>query len=261
MRFKKKLTNNILNPMNASNLGTSIGEVINYYPEHNCADIFVTMLGDAEGSTIEKVPIQITSQGIRMPSLKNGDVVYVAFNNNSIFQPKIIGFADENYMMNTWEKQKHIKQGYLVPSSSPEEGTVKVPSCDTWLSEDKELFTSTTYMNLSPVSDSLKSLEELGHFKENEVALINPNSTSIIKVRDDGTIEVFAKDNTGIKVNSVTKTIEILGDFSTKSKNWSVLSNNINIISNDTLTVTTKKLNVTVDEFTLNGRRIDGKRL
>lgn len=45
-----------------------------------------------------------------------------------------------------------------------------------------------------------------------EVALIHPTNSSIVKIRDNGMIDVFVSGNNGIRIDPETKTINLMGN-------------------------------------------------
>lgn len=71
--------------------------------------------------------------------------------------------------------------------------------------------------------------------KEREVALKHPETQALVKLTDDGFVDIFADDQLGIRLDPSTKSITLFGD-------------NINILA--------QKFNIktTPDGFTWNGR-------
>jgi hypothetical protein len=131
MKFRDSLIQNVINPETKTKLSNAMGQIVRYNYGHNVADVsVVTSTGSA--TVLKDVPIQLTGTGFHQSDFQEGDSVYIQFNNNSIFQPKITGKADEFYATNTREKEFHPRQGELCVSQEKLEGEVS-PSSDTWI--------------------------------------------------------------------------------------------------------------------------------
>ena len=90
-----------------------------------------------------------------------------------------------------------------------------------------------------------------GNFNGQDIGIYNPVSSSVIKIADNGVINIFVETNTGIKIDPTNKTIEILGNnVCTKTENWSVITNSINIKASDKITITARELELNVDTIT-----------
>lgn len=252
MNFKKELIDNIIDPNDVSKLSNAIGQVVTYSREYNKASVFVKGINGKESITLKNVPIQLSGVGVHSAALEEGDMVYVQFNNNSIFQPKIIGFADERYSVNTKKKEKHTRKGALISSVKEIKGDIN-PSSERWIDVNNKNDKYVSYRYSNPIEDISKSISEKGYFNNSEVGLYNPVSSSIIKLKDDGVIDIFTSTNVGVRINPSNRTIEMFGDVSTKSNNWSVLSNNIEVTASEKLSIKAKEIDVTSDKITVNG--------
>lgn len=254
MRFKNQLLDNVVTPNLNNRLSTAKGQVTSYNSENNTASIFIKNIDGLDNYTLTDVPVQLSGVGLRSKPLSVGDSVYVQFNNNSIFQPKIVGFADEFYRINTRKKEKHLRKGTLITNEKELEIDI-TPSSERWLDYDSNLFKYNKYRYENPVKDVSILMSEQGFFKDNEIALYNPKSSSVVKVKDNGIIDIFVSTNIGIRVNPTSKQIEIFGDLSTNSDKWSVLSNNINIKSYGELSIECEDLNIKSKNIEVNGEK------
>jgi hypothetical protein len=233
------------------------GQVISYNETHNLADVYVPALVDGTGINLKDVPVQIAGNGLHQSSLKRGDNVYIQFNNGSIFQPKILGKSDELYATHTRKDETHLRKGELAVSQELEEGDI-TSSSSTWLDTTNEnIFKYESYRTASGINNVSNKMMDKGQFNNQEVGLYNPKSSSIVKIKDDGEIDIFISTNIGIRVNPSNKTIEILGDVTTKSNNWSVLSNNVEIQAKDKIILKAATIDLQTDSLTKNGESID----
>ena len=60
--------------------------------------------------------------------------------------------------------------------------------------------------------DYQEEFDKRRRIRENEVGLKHPNNNSYVKIKDDGTIEMFSDSGTGIRVRQ-TGDIQFFGDF------------------------------------------------
>jgi hypothetical protein len=101
-----------------------------------------------------------------------------------------------------------------------------------WQSKLKDLNLRSNYTD--PISTDISD----HYIKQDEIAMKHPSLDSIIKINDDGCIDIFADDTLGIRLDPTTKSINIFGD-------------NINLF--------TKRLNMTtkLDGFIWNGHHFN----
>lgn len=61
-------------------------------------------------------------------------------------------------------------------------------------------------------SPKLAAKAEVPYPSVNEPALVHPWNNSVVKVRDNGNIDVFAGSDNGIRINPTTKTIDVFAE-------------------------------------------------
>lgn len=61
--------------------------------------------------------------------------------------------------------------------------------------------------------------------EENEIALKHPHNDSIVKLTDDGFVDMFAGPALGIRIDPITNTCNIIGD------NVNIISKNLNFVT------------------------------
>lgn len=235
-----------------SNINLVKGTVISYDSTNNLADVYIDSLSSGGSTTVTDVPIQISSKGVHASGLSVNDIVYVQFANSSLFQPKIVGIADEVYAYNTRIKERHLRKGELTVSQDTLDGEITSPSCETWIDNDNtSLIKTGEYSNENPITDANNLMYSKGKFNGQDIGIYNPVSSSLVKITDDGVINIFVETNTGIKIDPSNKTIEILGNnVCTKTENWSVITNSIDIKASDKVTITARELELNVDNIT-----------
>jgi len=250
MSIVQRISESVQNS-NKSSVNLVKGTVTKYDATNNLADVYIESLSSGGSTNLSDVPIQISSKGVHASGLKVNDIVYVQFANSSLFQPKIVGIADEVYAYNTRIKERHLRKGELTVTQDILDGEITTPSIKTWIDKDNtSLIKTGGYSNSNPISDTDELMFSKGNFNGQDVGIYNPVSSSLVKITDDGVINIFVETNTGIKINPNNKTIEILGNnVCTKTETWSVITNSIEIKANDKITVTARELELNVDKI------------
>ena len=230
----------------------TIGTVTSFDALNNIADVYI----DTD-LHLNNVPI-ITTPGFHCSNLKQGDIVYIIFTNNSVAHPKIIGKGDEMYAYDTRVKERHLRKGDLIVSQVEKDGEITTPSSSTWL--DQKNTNSIKYgrfFGLNSIEDADKELFSQGNFVGQDVGIYSPTTSSIIKIKEDGSINIFTETNNGIRIDPTNKTIEFLGNnMYVKSNNWTVKSNNVNIEADDTISIKSKHLKIEVDNYEMGGNNV-----
>lgn len=254
MGFKDSLVKNVISPHTSQMFSNSIGKVVSYDEIHNKADVLVSSSGAF--TTLEGVPIQLSGRGIMTSKVQVDDLVYIQYNNGSVFQPKIVGFADEDYSNKTRENSRHLRKGSLLSTFEEKEGELK-PSAYRRIDNDSDSFKHSEYRELSAIDAIGEKIESLGYFNNQELGLFHPVLSSLIKLKDDGDIDIFTGTNVGLRINRKKRTIEFFGDNSSICEDWKVLSNYVTVIAQDSVNIECKKLNLDAEEIYVNKERLN----
>lgn len=254
MSFKDKLINDVIKPHSSQNLSNSIGKIIEIDEKYNKAKVLVSSSGAF--TVLEDVPIQLSGKGMVTSKLEEDDLVYVQYNSGSVFQPKIVGFADEDYNNNTREKTKHTRKGTLLNVIEEREGELK-PRAYRRVDKDSDSYKHSEYMNVSPTEAIGDKIESIGYFNNYELGLFHPILSSVVKLKDNGDIDIFTGTNVGIRINREKKTIQTFGDSLTLSDNWKVLSNNVTVIAEETVNIECDTLKLKTENIFINEERLD----
>ena len=229
----------------------TIGTIVDFDYVNNLAKVYVNT-----NMTLNNVPI-MTIEGYHA-YLHEGDNVYIIFTDNMVSNPKIIGKAEELYAYNTRIKERHLRKGDLVVDQILQDGEIISPSCESWIDEnnDKALKYG-RFIDLNSIEDADKEMFSQGTFEERDIGMYNPDSSSIIKLKKDGTINIFTATNNGISINPQNKTIKLLcNNLNIDSNNWTIESNNINIRAKNKLSIETKTLEVKADEYKVGDKNV-----
>lgn len=253
MKLKDKLIDNIIDPYSNTIFTTSIGKVIDFNIHKNTADIYVENV-KGNSAVFSNVPFQNIGEGVHLLPLEKDDKVYIQFNNGSVFQPKITGIANESHQYLSRKRKTHIRDGCLLSNIKRDSREITKKMSETWLDYDnKDKSKYKDFMDKNPIDSVLEKIEGKGSFAGNEVGIYHPKKSSIVKLRDDSSIDIFTATNVGLRINAENKTIEVFGDFSTKSENWSIISNNINICAEDKIILSGSEIVIDTKKIEING--------
>lgn len=253
MSFKSKLIENVINPYNSQNASNSMGKVLSYNPILNQANVLVSSSGVF--NTLENVPVQLSGKGLMSSQIQTDDLVYIQYNNGSVFQPKIVGIADEDYENNTRERSKHMRKGSLLRNIIEKDGILKSRSARR-IDNDSDCFKHCDYKEVDATEAIMAKEDNLGRFSGQEVGMFHPIYSSLVKLKDNGDIDIFTGTNTGIRISRKNKTIDMFGDTYTNATNWKVLSNNVTVVSN-TIDIECKDLKLKADNLYVNEEKLD----
>ncbi|MFL8798662.1 MULTISPECIES: hypothetical protein [unclassified Clostridioides] len=253
MKLKDKLIDNIIDPYSNTIFTTSIGKVIDFNRHKNTADIYIENV-KGNSAVFSNVPFQNIGEGVHLLPLEKDDKVYIQFNNGSVFQPKITGIANESHQHLSRKRKTHIRDGCLLSNIKRDSREITKKMSETWLDYDnKDKSKYKDFMDKNPIDSVLEKIEEKGSFAGKEVGIYHPKKSSIVKLRDDSSIDIFTATNVGLRINAENKTIEVFGDFSTKSENWSIISNNINICAEDKIILSGSEIVIDTKKIEING--------
>lgn len=253
MGFKKALLEKVIEPHSSQKVTNSIGKILSYDSYLNRANVLVSSSGAF--NTLKDVPVQLSGTGIMSAMPQEGDLVYIQYNNGSVFQPKVVGIADEDYQNKTRENSKHMRKGTLLRNIVEREGEI-VPRAKRRMDTSNDPFKHFDYRE-ADASEILESkTEDMGFFSGRELGLFHPILSSLVKLKDNGDIDIFTGTNTGIRVSRKNKTVEMFGDVSTNSQNWKVLSNSVTVISDD-VDIECKRLKLKADDINVNGEKLN----
>lgn len=141
------------------------------------------------------VPMPVDGEGIYKQTLEEGDLVTLSFKN---------GNHDNPYISIVHERQRpanfESKNGASIPK-----GVTKATG-DTWQRVLKDMYYS--HGKVSHDSEDTKDYV----IKEYEIALKHPETGAMVKLTDDGLIDVFAGPQVGIRIDPHNHSVNLFGD-------------------------------------------------
>lgn len=213
---------------------THIGKITKLYNYTNCVDVLL----DDTNIKIENIPLPIIGNGIKLISPRINDKVIVSFGNNNILQGKIVSYVDEEYYSNTMHKNTHISSGnynnYIDYNSIDIKELAKPLNEYLIDNNNTDELKYSDYVKKEPIASLILECSTINNFDNNELGLIHEENKSIIKIKKDGSIDIFTSENNGLNISPITNTITILSDnVNSHSNQWSVQSQKINFNCED----------------------------
>jgi hypothetical protein len=153
------------------------------------------------------VPLPVDGDGVYKQAVEAGDLVTLAFKNGNHNNP---------YITIVHKKQQGISYESKNGAGIPKE-TIKQPQSSSWKNVLMDLHYGHEIIDNG--SESAKDYI----IKEYEVALKHKETGAVVKLTDDGFVDIFAGPQVGVRIDPHTNSINLFGD------NVNVSANNFNL--------------------------------
>ena len=193
---------------------TSTAKIIDYDITSNRASIqYVNPIGGGKFIR-QNVPVLNTLGGLQGTGISPGDIVSIIFRNGNLHAPVITGLLSNHYMQkNMTDQGATLVDSDISDVNIPEEIT---PMYEQWLDTDNENELKYNndytehYMSTDIDGKSIQMVREITHFSGTEQGIVHLDNNSCIRMRDNGDIDIFAGNNTGIRI-SKNKGLQLYG--------------------------------------------------
>lgn len=139
--------------------------------------------------------------------------------------PVITNLCDDQYYDNVYSKKTNSDQGaYIVDSNINDidiDSIEVTPMTDDYFNDSpstKYSLISKDYTNTEAVQETRKIIMEIDKYKTSEDGITNIKNNSTVKFKDNGDIDVFVNNNTGIRISPNSKSIEVYGTLKINGK-------------------------------------------
>lgn len=198
--------------------GDTIAIVTGYDNIKNTASIKFTNPNGGSVLTATNISMETVGGGLSQSAPTIGQKCWITFLGSNLLSPVISSFFDDEYYDNVYSKKSTADQGaYLISSFINDIDTdsiiVKAMIEDYEDSEaSKQKYTAAKeYVNTDSTVIIRKLLMEIDKYKSSEDGITNTLTNSTVKFKDNGEIDVFVSNNTGIRINPNTKNISFFG--------------------------------------------------
>lgn len=235
--------NEKINTSQVAKYGETIGRITSYDHTTNTASI-IFMNPNGGGTLIaDNVAFQLGYGGGSASSPAEGQKCCINFLNNNLLTPVISSLFDDQYYENVYSKKTNADAGaYLVDEFIHNTDTkIKTtPMIQDWLDinnndDEKYVAFHDNYKEKKIVAEVYHDIAQLDKYLDTEDGITNIKNKSTIKCKDNGDIDIFVSNNTGIRINPDNKTISFFGlSLNTFMEKWTI---NNDVTINGNLTV------------------------
>lgn len=200
----------------------STGTITDYEPNTNTAAIQYVNPNDGYSTMIKgSVPVANNLGGLTGSAVQVGSRCSLTFINGNVNAPVITGIIDSTYQDKTSTDQgAYVVSSYINDVDTTIETT---PLIETLLDNDNEdpYKYYTDYGNFVDVDldqEMYDLLSNLDKYTNSEQGVTNLETKSNIRLKENGDIDIFVDNNTGIRISPDSNSIEIWGNVSINGK-------------------------------------------
>lgn len=219
-RLQEKINNN-----NNIRYSDTIAEITYYDNIRNTASIKFANPNSGSVMTANNIAVKINNGGLTQSAIKIGQKCWISFIGNNLLCPVITNLCDDLYYDNIYSKKTSSDQGaYIVDSTINDVDTDSIevsPMTDDYFNDSsstKYTLITRDYTNTEAIQVVRKSLMEIDKYKTSEDGITNIQSNSTIKFKDNGDIDIFVNNNTGIRISPNSQSIEVYGSIKINGK-------------------------------------------
>lgn len=234
----------VVDNTNISKYGDTIAEITSYDKIKNTASIRFTNPNGGALLTANNITVKISNGGLSQASPAIGQKCLISFLNNNLLAPVITSFSEDEYFTKVYSKKNNADQGAYIVDDYINDVDINInisPMINDYINTSQSsqyCYISKDYTNVDAAVETRKSLMEIDKYKDSEDGITNINTKSTVKFKDNGDIDIFVNNNTGIRINPNTKNISFFGKTmnTTLTDKWTI--NTPEVIINGNLEVT-----------------------
>lgn len=219
-KLQQKIENN-----NNIRYGDTIGEITYYDNIKNTASIRFANPNNGKTMTATNVALRVNWGGLSQAAPKIGQKCWITFIGNNILCPIITNLCDDMYYDNIYSRKTNSDQGaYIIDSNINDldiDSIEVIPMINSYFnnaSANRYFLITKDYTDIDATATTRKMLMEINKYKASEDGITNMKNNSTIKFKDNGDIDIFVDNNTGIRISPNSKTIELYGTFKVNGK-------------------------------------------
>lgn len=219
-RLQQKIENN-----NNIRYSDTVAEITSYDNIKNTASIRFANPNNGSVMTADNIAVKINMGGLSQAALKVGQKCWISFIGNNLLCPVITNLCDDQYYDNIYSKKTNSDQGaYIVNSNinNIDIDLIKItPMTDDYFNDSassKYSLITKDYTSIEAIQEVRKIIMEIDKYKTSEDGITNIKNNSTVKFKDNGDIDIFVNNNTGIRISPNSKSIELYGSFKVNGK-------------------------------------------
>lgn len=219
-KLQQKIENN-----NNIRYSDTVAEITEYDNIKNTASVKFANPNNGSIMTADNIAVKINMGGLSQAALKIGQKCWISFIGNNLLCPVITNLCDDQYYDNIYSKKTNSDQGaYIVDSNinNIDIDSIKVtPMTDDYFNDSvasKYSLITKDYTDTEAIQEVRKIIMEIDKYKTSEDGITNIKNNSTVKFKDNGDIDIFVNNNTGIRISPNSKSIEVYGSFKINGK-------------------------------------------
>lgn len=219
-KLQQKIENN-----NNIRYSDTVAEITDYDNIKNTASIKFANPNNGSIMTADNIAVKINMGGLSQAALKIGQKCWISFIGNNLLCPVITNLCDDQYYDNIYSKKTNSDQGaYIVDSNinNIDINSIKItPMTDDYFNDSvssRYSLITKDYTDTEAIQEVRKIIMEIDKYKTSEDGITNIKNNSTIKFKDNGDIDIFVNNNTGIRISPNSKSIEVYGSFKINGK-------------------------------------------
>ena len=219
-KLQQKIENN-----NNIRYSDTVAEITEYDNIKNTASVKFANPNNGSIMTADNIAVKINMGGLSQAALKIGQKCWISFIGNNLLCPVITNLCDDQYYDNIYSKKTNSDQGaYIVDSNinNIDINLIKItPMTDDYFNDSvssRYSLITKDYTDTEAIQEVRKIIMEIDKYKTSEDGITNIKNNSTVKFKDNGDIDIFVNNNTGIRISPNSKSIEVYGSFKINGK-------------------------------------------
>lgn len=219
-KLQQKIENN-----NNIRYSDTVAEITEYDNIKNTASVKFANPNNGSIMTADNIAVKINMGGLSQAALKIGQKCWISFIGNNLLCPVITNLCDDQYYDNIYSKKTNSDQGaYIVDSNinNIDINSIKItPMIDDYFNDSvssRYSLITKDYTDTEAIQEVRKIIMEIDKYKTSEDGITNIKNNSTVKFKDNGDIDIFVNNNTGIRISPNSKSIEVYGSFKINGK-------------------------------------------
>lgn len=219
-KLQQKIENN-----NNIRYSDTVAEITEYDNIKNTASVKFVNPNNGSIMTADNIAVKINMGGLSQAALKIGQKCWISFIGNNLLCPVITNLCDDQYYDNIYSKKTNSDQGaYIVDSNinNIDINSIKItPMTDDYFNDSvssRYSLITKDYTDTEAIQEVRKIIMEIDKYKTSEDGITNIKNNSTVKFKDNGDIDIFVNNNTGIRISPNSKSIEVYGSFKINGK-------------------------------------------
>lgn len=212
--IKDKLQEQIQNYNNIK-YGDTIAVIDKFNHVTNTANIHFHDPNSGVVHYAKNVAYKVQQGGIATAVPPAGTKCWISFLSNNLLTPVITSLCDDYYHKNSYSKKTNANSGAYINSYDVLQTDITIETTpmikDYYINIEKQEFEE--YSDIDITKRTQRQIMESDKYKPTENGVTDVITKSTIKIDEDGNINIFVNNNTGLKVCPETGSIEIYGQL------------------------------------------------